>query len=93
MTNKELNDWLYKNVMDGDPGYWPPPYVESISSAFQVVEKLRQKCIFLDIYPTADCWNIHNALGHYTIPSKDESLGACAEAICLAAKKAIEEMG
>ena len=100
MTNSELNNWLYENVMDGDPGYWPPTYAESISNAFRVVDKMVED-ENSDFYEWQfELGNNHIKAAWYAVfnlPGTDKEYYGFAEtrslAICLAAKKAIEGAG
>lgn len=61
---------------------WNP--LRNISDAWMLVEKLREQCIFVDIYPTADSYNVSYDFGREVVNAPTAS-----EAISMAAYKLV----
>ena len=108
MNNRELDKWIDENIFGkriGRPFYIVPRYTESISDAFQVVEKMMEK--FPDWFCTIDIFSQNynkedKGKGHCVVTFQESAEGytiySCEQAetiplaICLAAKKAFKEV-
>ena len=95
MTNEELDkwiwEWIYGERWDFDAGCIPAPYSSKVDAAFEVVEKMREMGYWMRL----DMDSAGTFGGSF---GKGYELQWCAAAdtpsmaICLAAKKAIEEV-
>ena len=92
MTNRELDYWILKNVMEWkqssniNPVFWHP--TTSISDAFQVVEKMRKGNYLFELKGYSDGWRV------WIVMPKEGSVGEFNDslplAICHAVKRAME---